>query len=166
MMKENIILIGMPGVGKSTLGVVLAKRLGYDFLDVDIQIAKKAAMPLQKILDTQGLDAFLQLEAEMGQKVDTEKTVIATGGSMVLSETAMKHLKTQGICVFLNITLAELEARNLNMKTRGIAAKPGTTLEDVYTERQALYKRYADVMINCDNKGAECLVQEIAEAIL
>ena len=164
-MQKNIILIGMPGAGKSTIGVVLAKLLGYDFLDVDIVIAKKAGTPLQEIINTQGVETFLQLEEQAAVELYAEKTVIATGGSMVLSEKAMAHLKTQGICVFLDVALADLIARNLNMNTRGIAAEKGVTLEDIYHHRQPYYKQYADLQINCTGRTLEQLAKEIAEMI-
>ena len=165
-MQKNIILIGMPGAGKSTIGVVLAKLLGYDFLDVDIAIAKKAGKPLQEIINTLGVEAFLQLEEEAATEIRVEKTVIATGGSMVLSEKAMAHLKKQGVCVFLDVPLADLMARNLNMSTRGIAAEAGVTLEDIFHARQPYYKRYADMRVDCSGKALEQLAAEIAGAIL
>ena len=165
-MQKNIILIGMPGAGKSTIGVVLAKLLGYDFLDVDIVIAKKADKPLQEIIHTLGVDAFLHLEEQSATEIYAEKTVIATGGSMVLSEKAMAHLKKQGTCVFLDVPLADLMARNLNMNTRGIAAEKGVTLEDIFHIRQPYYKLYADLQVDCRGKSLEQLAEEIAGAVL
>jgi len=160
-MKSNLILTGMPGAGKSTVGVILAKVLGYDFVDIDILIAKRQGMPLQDIIDTNGVDVFLKIEEQEACLLDANKTVIATGGSVVLSDRAMAHLKQSGTCVYLDIPLDVLENRLLNMKTRGIAASPGTTLTDIYNARRSYYKRYADHTIHCGTRSMEEIVAEI-----
>ena len=134
----------MPGSGKSTVGVLLAKALGYLFEDVDLLISRRAGKPLQKILDEDGLEYFLRLEEELGSTLEADHTVIATGGSMVLSEKAMAHLKTMGEVVFISVPFAEIERRVTNIKTRGIVFHPNETLADVYRERLPLYERYAD----------------------
>jgi len=152
----------MPGAGKSTVGVILAKVLGYDFVDIDILIAKRQGMPLQDIIDQKGVEAFLKIEEEEACLLDTDKTVIATGGSVVLSDLAMAHLKQNGSCIYLDIPLDILETRLLNMKVRGIAANPGMTLADIYTSRRAYYERYADYTIHCDARSMEEVVTEIA----
>ena len=141
---SNIILIGMPGSGKSTVGVLLAKALGYLFEDVDLLISRRAGKPLQRILDEDGMAYFLRLEEEVGSTLEADHTVIATGGSMVLSEKAMAHLKTMGEVVFISVPFAEIERRVTNIKTRGIVFHPNETLADVYRERLPLYERFAD----------------------
>lgn len=161
-MKSNLILTGMPGAGKSTVGVILAKVLGYDFVDIDILIAKRQGMPLQDIIDTKGVADFLEIEAQEALRLDVNKTVIATGGSVVLSEPAITHLKQNGTCVYLDIPPDVLERRLLNMKTRGIAATPGTTLADIYTARKGYYARFADYTIQVGTRSMEEVVAEIA----
>ena len=142
-----VILIGMPGSGKSTVGVLLAKALGYLFTDVDLLISHRAGKPLQKILDEDGLEAFLALEESVGSTLTAAHTVVATGGSMVLSEKAMTHLKKLGTTVFIDVPFAEIERRVTNIKTRGIVFHPNETLADVYRDRLPLYERYADVTV-------------------
>ena len=145
---SNIVLIGMPGSGKSTVGVLLAKALGYSFVDTDLIISRKAGKPLQKILDEDGLDRFLELEEEVGCTLDCDYTVVATGGSMVLSKNAMEHLKSIGTVVYINVAFDEIKRRVTNITTRGIVFHKDETLRDVYRERLPLYKRYADVTVN------------------
>ena len=163
-MKNNIILIGMAGCGKSTIGVLLAKTLGHGFLDTDLVIQKREGKLLQQIIDVDGLDRFKRAEEEALLSVDTDDTVIATGGSAVYYDDAMKHLKSGGKCVWLSLPYPEIEHRINNIKTRGIAIAPGMTLRDVYDERQPLYRRYADITIECTG-DAEENVRAIAEAL-
>lgn len=160
-MKKNIILIGMAGAGKSTLGVLLAKALGMDFLDSDIVIQKTDGRKLQEILDQDGMDAFLQIEEDVLCAINVENTVIATGGSAVYSEAAMNHLKQNGAAVYLDVPFSELQKRLTNIKTRGIAIRPGKTLEDVFRERLVLYDRYADITVDCINMTVEENVEKI-----
>ena len=128
---SNIILVGMPGCGKSTVGVILAKTLGLDFVDTDLIICKKEGSTLQKIIEEQGLEYFEKTECEVGSVLDVTDTVVATGGSMVLYEDAMEHLKSTGKVVFIDVDLPELERRITNITTRGITFKAGETLRDV-----------------------------------
>lgn len=145
---NDLILIGMPGSGKSTVGVLLAKALGCLFEDVDLRISRKADKPLQKILDEDGLDAFLRLEEQVGSSLVADRTVIATGGSMVLSAAAMAHLKGMGKVIFIDVPFEEIARRVTNIRTRGIVFHPNETLADVYRERLPLYRQYADVTVH------------------
>ena len=160
-MHKNIILIGMPGSGKSTLGVVLAKVLGMGFSDMDLLIMQRSGRRLQEILDEDGLEAFLKVEEETILSVTGENMVFATGGSAVLSDRAMQHLKTLGTIVYLNVPYTVLEKRIKNMSTRGIASAPGQTLADIYKYRTPLYEKYADITVAPKNKKFEQTVDEI-----
>ena len=160
---KNVVLIGMPGSGKSTVGVLLAKALGYDFLDVDLVIQKREHALLQDILDERGLDAFLQAEEEAVRSVSCENTVIAPGGSAVCREKAARHLKALGPVVYLKVPLAELSGRIQNLSTRGIAMEPGQTLADVMAYRAPLYDKYADLVIDCG--GGQTLAQTARQVL-
>lgn len=153
----------MPGSGKSTVGVLLAKALGYLFDDVDLLISRRAGKPLQKILDEDGLEYFLRLEEELGSTLAADRTVIATGGSMVLSEKAMAHLKSMGEVVFIDVPFAEIERRVTNIKTRGIVFHPNETLADVYRERLPLYERYADRTLHV---GAGDIIEDTVDSFI
>ena len=164
---SNIVLTGMPGSGKSTVGVLLAKALGYSFIDTDLIISRKAGKPLQKILDNDGLDRFLELEEEVGSTLECEYTVVATGGSMVLSEKAMEHLKSLGTVVFINVAYDEIKRRVTNITTRGIAFHKDETLKNVYDQRTPLYRRYSDITVDIPSenftveKSVEALVKKL-----
>ena len=167
-MKNNLVLIGMPGAGKSTVGVVLAKTLGYDFVDTDILLSQRIGMTLQKFIDLYGIEKFLQEEERAALGLSCENTVIATGGSMVLSDAAMQHLKCGSNVIFFNIPLEELKRRLHNIKTRGIVMKPGQTIEELYGERQPLYEKYADIAVPGlpeNIQDLEGLVGEIVAAL-
>ena len=146
---DNIILTGMPGSGKSTIGVLLAKAMGYQFLDVDLLIQEREGALLQEILDGRGVDAFLDAEEAAVRSLDCRRTVIAPGGSAVCREGAALHLKGLGPVVYLQVSLEELTRRVQNLSTRGIAMEPGQTLADVMAYRAPLYDRYADLTIDC-----------------
>ena len=146
---KNVVLIGMPGSGKSTVGVLLAKALGYDFLDIDLVIQKREHALLQEILDQRGLDALLQAEEDAVFSIACQNTVVAPGGSAVCREKAAEHLKSLGPVVYLKVPLEELSGRIQNLSTRGIAMQPGQTLADVMAYRAPLYDKYADLVIDC-----------------
>ena len=163
MKKSNIVLIGMPGAGKSTVGVVLAKTAALEFVDTDLLIQKQTGRKLQEIINNDGIEAFLKIEGEVISKLDCKNSVIATGGSAVFSESAMNNLSRNGIIVFLDVPLDEIKCRVNNITTRGIAMKPGETLETVYNERLPLYKKYADITV--DLADTEHTVKKILEAL-
>lgn len=159
---KNIVLIGMPAVGKSTIGVLLAKTLGFSFVDTDLIIQQDTGRLLQDIIDKDGLDAFCIAEERAICSVAAESgAVIATGGSAVYSREAMLHLKKNGIVYYLSIPTEELAGRLKNIKTRGIAKRPEDTIEDVFRRRMALYEEYADITVDCHGKTAEDTVAEI-----
>jgi len=146
---DNITLIGMPGSGKSTVGVLLAKLLGCQFLDVDLLIQEREGALLQEILDSRGTQAFLDAEEAAVLSLDCRGTVIAPGGSAVCREGAALHLRSLGPVVYLRVPLEELERRIHNLSSRGIAMEPGQTLADVMAFREPLYRKYADLTIDC-----------------
>lgn len=158
MFVDNIILIGMPGSGKSSAGVVLAKALGMDFLDVDLLIQSREKALLQTILDTRGLEAFLDAESAAIRSVSSSGTVIAPGGSCVCREDAMEHLCGMGTVVYLRLTPDEVTGRIHNLDSRGIALKPGETLTDVYNYRTPLYEKYAHITVDT---GAMSLAETV-----
>ena len=146
---DNITLIGMPGSGKSTVGVLLAKLLGYQFLDVDLLIQEREGALLQEILDSRGTQACLDAEESAILSLNCRRTVIAPGGSAVCREGAALHLKGLGPVVYLQVPLEELTRRIQNLSTRGIAMEPGQTLADVLAFRDPLYRRYAELVVDC-----------------
>ena len=152
---ENIILIGMPGAGKSTLGVGLAKAVGYDFIDTDLLIQRQAGMTLGDYLHNHGYQALRRLEAEVILGLDSTSTVIATGGSAVYSNEAMYHLKASGYVVYLQCTIDVLDGRIASMSDRGIAAPSGQTLADVQAERIPRYEHFADLTVEVSRHDME-----------
>lgn len=147
-MKPNITLIGMPSSGKSTIGVLLAKRLGYSFVDVDILIQEKEGRLLKEIIAREGLEGFLRVEDRVNAGLSVKKSVIAPGGSVIYGKNAMRHLKEISEIVYLKMSFEELERRVGNITDRGVALKPGFTLRDLYDERVPLYEQYADIVVN------------------
>lgn len=162
---DNIILIGMAGCGKSTVGVLLAKMLGYDFIDSDLLIQKSAGKKIYEILRDDGNDYFTDLENKINSQITAKKTVIATGGSAVFGQDAMRHLGSIGKIVYLEVPLHELKKRVTNFQTRGIVKKEDQTLEDVYNERAPLYKKYADITVSCTDCSLEQNAKKIISAL-
>jgi len=152
---KNIVLIGMPGAGKSTIGVLLAKSLLTDFVDTDLIIQKKYSCSLCDIIEKEGTEAFIEIENETIAECNFENTVIATGGSAVYGEKAMAKLKQNGRVIYLSVSVSELEKRLQNIHTRGVAMKEGATVADLFKERQPLYEKYADLTIDCEGLTAE-----------
>lgn len=162
---KNIVLIGMPGAGKSTIGVLLAKSMLMDFTDTDLLIQKKYSSSLCDIINTHGIDEFLKIENDVICEAEFKNCVIATGGSAVYGKEAMKKLKSGGTAVYLKVGAAELEKRIQNIHTRGIAMKEGTSLAELYGERAPLYEKYADITVNCAFLTPEQCVDEIIKSI-
>jgi shikimate kinase len=161
---RNIVIIGMPGAGKSTLGVILAKTLGMKFTDTDIAIQEQTGMLLQDIIDRDGPDAFLKTEERTILSLHCHHAVIATGGSVVFSGKAMEHLKTNGIVMYLKISFEEMAGRLGNITTRGIVLVAGQSLREMYNQRVPLYEKYADITIDCsDNDFENCIGNVIDE---
>lgn len=161
-MRDNVILIGMPGVGKSTSGVILAKVLNYDFLDSDLVIQKKMGKRLKDIISGEGIDGFNAVENQINREIQCENTVIATGGSVVYGKEAMEHFQKIGTIVYLKISYESLDERLGDLDERGVVHKKGQTLQDIYEERTALYEKYADVTVELDGKT----VAETVDAVL
>ncbi|MCI8453940.1 MAG: shikimate kinase [Lachnospiraceae bacterium] len=159
--KDNIILIGMPSAGKSTIGVLLAKRLGYSFVDADLVIQEKTGKLLKEIIAERGLDGFLRVEEEVNAELSAHRSVIAPGGSVIYGERAMEHLRELGTVVYLKISYEELVRRVGNVKDRGVALKEGMTLHDLYDERIAYYERYADLTVDEEEKAFGQVVDEL-----
>ena len=146
---NNIVLIGMPGAGKSSVGVVLAKNLGYKFMDSDLLIQDAKGLLLHEIIEKFGLDGFNRIENEVNASIQTDKTIIATGGSVIYGKEAMEHLKSIGTVIYLKLPLSEIEARLGDLAERGVSIKEGQTLQALYEERVPLYEKYADITIDC-----------------
>ncbi|MEW6665654.1 MAG: shikimate kinase [Thermodesulfobacteriota bacterium] len=148
-MRSNAVLIGMPGSGKSTVGVILAKQTGLDFADTDVMIQTLHRRSLQDIVDRDGPMALRRIEEEVLLGLRLRHHVIATGGSAVYSDRAMNHLRSDGIVVFLDVDLPTLEARVQDFGTRGLAKRPGQSLAELYEERLPLYRRHAEITVKC-----------------
>ena len=162
---KNIVLIGMPGTGKSVVGRALAQRLGYTFVDADDVIVETSGKTLPEILRRDGLEAFLKIEEQVGRTMKFESTVIATGGSMVLSEAAMEHLKQDSVIIWLETPLSQISGRMpADLTDRGIAAPAGMTLREIYLQRQPLYAKFADLIV-ASNEGEDDTAQQV-EAIM
>ena len=165
MNQKNIVLVGMPGAGKSTVGVLLAKAMKMPFADTDLLIQEKEDQALQDIIDTAGLEQFLKIEERVILELTYKGHVIATGGSVVYSEAAMRHLKDHGVVVYLELPYLEVEQRINNITTRGIAMGPGESLLDIYKQRVPLYEKHADITVSCTGSNMEEVVEKIIRAL-
>lgn len=161
MARSNIVLIGMPGCGKSTVGVILAKAMSYDFLDTDLLIQSSLHRSLQDIVDRDGHLALRRFEEDALLSLDLENHVVATGGSAVYSERAMTHLASIGTVIFLDVDLASLQQRIHNFGTRGLAKRPEQSLADLFAEREALYRSVAEITVNCSELTQEDVCSRI-----
>ena len=160
---SNIVLIGMPGCGKSTVGVILAKTLGIGFVDTDLIIQQREKRLLQDIIDNDGIEAFLDCEAEAVKSLECENCVIATGGSVIFREDAINHLKKSGKLFYLNVSLDEIKNRLDNISTRGVAASKEQTIDDIFCERSPLYEKYADYILDLNCSSVERTVEKITK---
>ena len=165
MKKDNIVLIGMPGVGKSTIGVVLAKVLGYEFIDADLLIQKAEGKLLREIIEEKGTDGFIEVENRVNSQIRTTHSVFATGGSVVYGKEAMEHLGSIGTIVYLKQNLKPLERRLRNIKGRGVVLKPGQTLAGLYKERVVLYEKYADIIVDEYKLNVEQTLDAVLQAL-
>jgi shikimate kinase len=157
-------MIGMPGAGKSTIGVLLAKELNYHFLDSDLVIQEKAGRLLREIIAEDGLEAFIRLEERVNAELEAEHTVIATGGSVVYGKKAMEHFKKMGKCVYLKLSYEAVSERVGSPKKRGVVLKKSQTFLDLYEERCPLYERYADIVIEADGLEIGEILEKIKES--
>ena len=162
---NNIVLIGMPGVGKSTAGVVLAKVLGYEFIDADLIIQQQEGKLLREIIAEVGTDGFIEVENRVNSQIEVEKSVIATGGSVVYGKEAMQHLREIGTVVYLKVSYDILEKRLHDIKGRGVVLKDGQDLRGLYEERVPLYEKYADITVCEDNLNVEQTIEKITEQL-
>lgn len=161
MKKHNIILIGMPGAGKSTVGVVLAKRLGYQFCDSDLMIQERTGHLLSELISEHGIEGFWEIESDVNASLDFDRYVIATGGSAIYEPKGMAHLSDIGHVIYLQIPEKELAERLGDLKARGVTLRPGQTLHDLYEERRPLYEKHAEITISCSGKNIRQVVEEI-----
>ena len=155
----------MPGCGKSTVGVILAKTLGIGFVDTDLIIQQREKRLLQDIIDTDGIEKFLDCESEAVKTLDCDNSVVATGGSVVFREDCMKHLKENGKIFFLNVSLPEIKSRLDNINTRGVAADKSQTIDDIFNQRYPLYEKYADYILDLNNSNVEETVEKICKLL-
>lgn len=160
---KNIIFIGMPAVGKSTVGVVVAKRLGYEFIDTDLLIQRQENKLLREIIAEKGIDGFLEVENQVNRDLEAEHAVISPGGSVVYCKEAMEHFKKIGTVVYLYASFEDINKRLKNAKKRGVALRDGQTLYDLYVERTELFEKYADVTISEDGLELEETIEKVLE---
>ena len=162
----NITLIGMPGAGKSTVGVVLAKRMGMDFIDTDLIIQKEYNKTLAEIIDEKGIEEFKKVENDVISKLELDNTIIATGGSAVYGKEAMKHLRDISKVVYIELAEDNIEDRLGDLNERGVVLEDGETLQELYDERIPLYKKYAHIIVNADDMVLREVVKNIEKVML
>ncbi len=164
-MIKNIVLIGMPAVGKSTIGVVVAKRLGYEFIDTDLLIQKQEERLLKDIIQEEGIEGFLAIENQVNRDLQVDKAVIAPGGSVVYCEEAMKKFKETSIIVYLKVKYEIIESRINNAASRGVVLREGQTLKMLYDERAILFEKYADVIVEEDEKTVTETIEDVLNVL-
>lgn len=165
-MKNNIVLIGMPSCGKSTIGVVLAKAIGYRFVDSDLVIQERTGKLLSEIIDEEGLDVFNQIENDINASLDYEKAIIATGGSVIYGKEAMEHLCSIGTVVYIELPLEVLQERIGDLNARGVSIKDGQSFKELYEERKPLYEKYADITVSTSGLSIREVVHLLKEKLL
>lgn len=163
--RKNIILIGMPGSGKSTLGVVLAKKMGYSFIDSDIVIQDTYGTTLEELIDKHGDAGFIKIENDVNCSISPEHTIIATGGSAVYGKKAMEHFKEIGTVIYLKVSEKELESRLGSLKERGVVSNGKTTIEEIFEDRKRLYEKYADIVIAQEGMDIRTIVEDMYSRI-
>lgn len=161
----NIVLIGMPGAGKSTVGVILAKVLGMNFIDSDLLIQKQEGMLLKDIIEKEGLQGYLAIENQVNRDISVDNTVIATGGSVIYCSEAMEHFRSTAKVVYIRLSYNTIRKRLGNIKQRGVVLRDGQTLLDLYCERCPLYEKYAHIIIDAEGLGIEELMEKISEEV-
>lgn len=166
IMSKSVTLIGMPGAGKSMVGVVLAKRLGYAFVDADLIIQQKEGRLLHQLIEERGLEGFLDIENRINASLSPQSAVIATGGSVVYGKEAMEHLVQTTTVIYLQLSLEALAQRLGDLRKRGVVLRKGQSLEELYEERVPLYRQYAHITIDCEKKDISGIVEEIAAILL
>ena len=162
---KNIILIGMPACGKSVTGVILAKSLKMNFIDADLLIQERAGKSLQDIINADGIETFKSIEEDVLNAINVKNTVIATGGSAVYYDSAMRHLKENGMVVYIEASLATIKKRLKNIRTRGVAMEKGQTIDGLYEMRVPLYEKYADCTVRSHRYRAENTVEDIISGL-
>lgn len=164
-MKNNIVLIGMPSCGKSTIGVVLAKAIGYRFVDSDLVIQERTGKLLSEIIEEEGLDTFNQIENDVNASLDYNKAVIATGGSVIYGNKAMEHLRSIGVVVYIELPLESLKERIGDLNARGVSIKDGQTFDELFEERKPLYEKYADITIHAEGLSIREMVHKLKDEL-
>lgn len=166
MNKDNVILIGMPGAGKSTVGVVLAKKLGYAFVDSDLVIQSREGRLLHEIISERGVEGFWVVEENVNASIDEHRTVIATGGSAVYGGRAMEHFKQIGVVVYLKLSCDAIAERLGDLNERGVTLREGQGLNELYAERVPLYEKYADFIVDCEELSIREIVEQISIKVI